>query len=45
MQVLNAIYINNILQPIHLSQLITTPHTNKLKKDLIDYINTSNINI
>jgi hypothetical protein len=29
-------------RPIHLTQLITTPHTNKLTKHLIHYINTSN---
>jgi hypothetical protein len=45
MQLLNAICINKIPQPIHLTQLITTPHTNKLTEHLIDYINTSNINI
>ena len=37
--------LHGILQPIHLPQLLTKPHTNIIAKHMLQYINISNIKL
>ena len=40
---LNVIDTHGIPQPIHIPQLLTTPHPNIITKHVLQYINTSNM--